>query len=150
MSHAVLHALELDEYRRAQRHDPELVARALGLPVSDSEALLAELASAGQIKRARGRWKLRRVLTVDTRSDPQKNRELKAFWARVALERLERTTQNASGLFSYNLFAVSHTDLNRIRRLHVEYYEKVRQIVGESNCADRVVLLQQAVAPLDE
>jgi hypothetical protein len=52
-------------------------------------------------------------------------------------------------LHSYNLFSVSHADFARIRELHVEYYERVRRIVADSNVADRVVLLNQQLIPLD-
>jgi hypothetical protein len=150
MSHAVLRALELDRIRSARRHDPDLVARAVGLPTETTEQLLGELVRAGQIEKRRGRWRIRRVLTVDTRSDPARNQALKRHWARVGLNRLERAGPDQSQLFSYNLFAAADEDLTRIRQACLEHYERVRQIVAESRHGDRVVLFYQALSPLGE
>jgi hypothetical protein len=52
-------------------------------------------------------------------------------------------------LFSYNLFPVSDADFERIRRLHIDYYERVREIVSQSRRSDRVVLLNLQLVPLE-
>jgi hypothetical protein len=44
---------------------------------------------------------------------------------------------------------VSHADLERVRELHLEYYERVRRIVADSSVVDRVVILNQQLIPLD-
>jgi hypothetical protein len=44
---------------------------------------------------------------------------------------------------------VSRSDFERVRELHLEYYARVRRIVAESQQADRVVLLNQQLIPLD-
>jgi len=89
------------------------------------------------------------VLTIDTRRQPEKNRRLKDHWAEVALGRLRTGALERGALFSYNLAAVSHADLEEIRRLHVDYYERVRQVVAKSKHADRVILVEQQLVPLD-
>ena len=91
------------------------------------------------------RGKRGRVLKVD----PDKNRLLKEHWAEVALRRLRAGALDRGAFFSYNVAAVSHADLDEIRRLHVEYYERVRQVVADSRQSDRVVLVQQELVPLD-
>jgi hypothetical protein len=51
-------------------------------------------------------------------------------------------------LFSYNLFPIDASGFERIRRLHLEYYERVREIVAESSTADRMVLMNVQLLPL--
>jgi hypothetical protein len=126
------------------RHSPPLGV--------DEEGLLLEaLRDARLIRRQRGKWAAERVLTVDTRADPQRDQQLKEHWAEVGLDRLRRRASGKTdALHSFNLFAVSRADFARLRELHLEYYERVRRIVAESNTADRVVLLNQQLVPLDE
>src|SRR5690606_9524925 len=64
-AHAVLHALELESYRRRPRHEPGCIAALLGIDRAQEEAALTALARAGQIKKVRGRFKPNRVLSVD-------------------------------------------------------------------------------------
>jgi transcriptional regulator with XRE-family HTH domain len=149
-SHAVLRALELHEYRRLPAHVPGVIARAIGIDLETERKLLAELRQAHVIRRQRGKWVLARVLTVDTASQPERNRQLKEHWAEVALGRLRRSKGPSEAFHSYNLFGVSRADFARIRELHVEYFERVRRIVAESELAERVVLLVQELVPLDE
>lgn len=149
-SHAVLRALELDAYPSADGNRSAWLARRLGVSVEQVARDLEALESAGQIQRAQGVYRPSQVLSVDTRSDFQHNLRLKAFWASVAAERLARHHKESSNLFSYNLFAISEADLQRVRRLHVEYYERVRQLVAGARGADRVVLLNLQLVALDE
>ncbi|HEV8550118.1 MAG TPA: DUF4423 domain-containing protein, partial [Polyangiaceae bacterium] len=119
--------------------------------VEQEGRLLEALRVARLIRRKRAKWAPARVLTVDTRADPERDRQLKGHWAAVGLERLRRgPSAKAEALHSYNLFAVSHADFARLRELHLEYYERVRRIVAESTKADRVVLLNQQLIPLGE
>lgn len=148
-THAVLRALELDEYRRAPAHTPGVVARTIGVSQQEEARLLAELRDARLIRRRQGKWVPVRVLTVDTRSRPEGDRLLKLHWARVGVERLEAGPIHRDAFYSYNLCALSHADFDRVRALHLEYYERVRRIVAESRVADRVVLLNQQLIPLD-
>jgi hypothetical protein len=91
---------------------------------------------------------VQRVLTVDTREEPDRNRRLKAHWARTGLERLEQPAPPPEALFSFNLFAVSESSFQKIRELHLDYYDRVRAIVDESPHADRVVLLNLQLIPM--
>jgi len=68
----------------------------------------------------------------------------------VGLNRLHRAKPDREAFYSYNLCAVSHEDFARIRELHLEYYERARRIVGDSQRAERVLLLNQQLIPLDE
>jgi hypothetical protein len=93
---------------------------------------------------------VQRVPMVDTRQDPEHNRRLKAHWARTALDRLEGGSASPDALFSFNLFAVSEAAFRRIHELHLDYYDRVRAIVDESARADRVVLLNLQLMPLEQ
>jgi transcriptional regulator with XRE-family HTH domain len=138
-SHAVLRALELHPPAGARRgRDRPSLAAQLGISPEHERECLRALSRAKQIRRVRGRLRSVRVLTVDTRSDPERNRMLKVHWARVALERLERRAEG--DLFSYSLFAVSEADYQRLRALHAAYFEQMRAIVRASVRPERVVL----------
>jgi transcriptional regulator with XRE-family HTH domain len=147
-SHAVLRALELDSYRALRKHEPGFVASLTGISLAEEHRCLAALAQAKQIHRQGGRWVLARVLTVDTRPSEADNRRLKQHWAEVALDRLRTRTAPENALFSFNLFAVGTRDFERIRRLHVEYYQRIREIVSASKDPDRVVLMNLQLVPL--
>jgi transcriptional regulator with XRE-family HTH domain/DNA-binding Lrp family transcriptional regulator len=149
-SHAVLRALELDGYPSAAGNRQTWLAARLGISAEQVTRDLHALERAGQVQRDAGVYRPSQVLSVDTRSDFDHNLRLKAFWAEVASERLARHSREGSNLFSYNLFAISEADLQRIRRLHVEYYERVRQLVAQARSAERVVLLNLQLVALDE
>jgi hypothetical protein len=149
-SHAVLRALELEGYRALRRHQPGFIAGSVGISLAEEERCLNALARAGQIRRRRGRWVLGRVLTVDTRPSDADNRRLKLHWADAALARLRDERTAPSALFSFNLFAVNAPDFEKIRRLHVEYYQRIRELIAASTAPDRVVLMNLQLVPLGD
>jgi transcriptional regulator with XRE-family HTH domain len=146
-SHAVLRALELEDYRALPRHVPGFIAARAGISREEEQRCLRLLAETKQIKKQRGRWVPHRVLTVDTRHDPNAGRKLLGFWAEVGRERLGRS---ARGLFSYNLFTVSSRDLERLRELHLAYFRQLRSIVAQSEPAERLVVANVQLFGLDE
>ncbi len=145
-SHAVLRALELDDYRALPAHRPGWIARRLGISRRQEEQCLQVLARTGQAALSGKHWVPARVGTVDTRQDEATNRRLKQWWAGVAARKLKA---DAPGVFSYNLFTVSAADLDRIQELHVAYFNAVRGIVAESRSADHVVLANLQLFRLD-
>jgi transcriptional regulator with XRE-family HTH domain len=148
-SHGVLRALELEQYRKLPRHEPGFVAARLGLSLDEERRYLSELAKAGQIRLRRGRWELRRVLTVDTRPSEADNRRLKLHFAEASVERLRDGSAPASALFSFNLFAIDTTTLEKIRRLHVEHYQRIRELISACTSPDQVVLMNLQLVPLE-
>ena len=82
---------------------------------------------------------------MDTRKDPVRSRRLRAFWSRVAAERIE---EGVTGEFAFNLFGVSRTDLERIRELQHEYFRDIRGIIGLSQPVEEVVLMNLQPVPL--
>jgi transcriptional regulator with XRE-family HTH domain len=147
-SHAVLRALELEQYRALPRHEPGFIAARLGITLEEETACLAALQRAKQIRRRGGRFQVGRVLAVDTREDPAGNLALKRHWFAVASQQLERRGLAADSLASYNLFAIAESDLTRVRQAHLDYYERVRAIVAESKQPSRVVLTTIGLLPL--
>lgn len=149
-SHAVLHALELDAYRRLPRHRAALLAKHVGLSIPEVEHHLARLHAASVIEKQHGLWREARVLSLDTRSDFAKNRALKRHWAEVALERLNRHEPWHQSLFSYNVFPIARAELAQLRLLHMEYFQRVRQLVAGATGADHVVVMNVQLCVLDE
>jgi len=149
-SHAVLHALELDAVQAQPRHRSAQLAAALGLSAEEIDTLLQRLAEARLIEKHAGRWRPTKMSSVDTRADFAANRGLKQHWARAALQRLERLQPGHQSLFSYNLFPIAAADFARLRQLHLDYYERVRQLVAQARHADHVVVLNVQLCRLDE
>jgi len=146
-SHAVLRALELSEYRDLRRHKPGWLAERLGIGLEEEERCLTALATARQIKLERGLWVVDETKTIDTRVDPERGRRLKAEWLNVALERLR---SGVSGIFGYNLMAISRADLARLREMHVAYFRSMQALVADSTPSECVVLFNADLFALDE
>lgn len=149
-SHAVMRILELSEYRALTAHEPGFIARKLSIPLAVETLCLERLSAAGLIVKRQKRWEVLRVLTVDTRAEPEAGRALKAHWGEVGLQRLRELEPNKADLFSYNLFAVSEHDWQRIRERHIAYFHELRAIVAQSQPAERVVLVNLQLLRLDE
>ncbi len=143
---AVLLALELADYAALPAHDDGWIARRLGVAPEIEARCLEVLAESGQIRREGGRWAPDRVLTVDTRHDPEAERRLKTFWAGVGRDRLGA---GAPGLFSFNVFTVSAADLQRLRELHLGYFRALRSIVAESTPGEHVAVANVQLFALD-
>jgi transcriptional regulator with XRE-family HTH domain len=143
---AVLRALELTDYRELRRHQPGWIAARIGISREQERECLETLAQTGQIYSKRARWELREISAVDTRRDAEAEHRVKHWWAELALARLE---QRDSGLLSYNVFAVSESDLKRIQELQIAYFRQMRGIIAQSAPSERVVLASLALVALD-
>jgi hypothetical protein len=137
-SHAILRALELEQYRALPKHPEGWLARTLGLPLEEELECLRLLERTGQIELDSGKWRARQVRTIDTRKDPEAARQLKAWWAKVGSDRFKA---NAEGVFSYNLFGVSQADYQRIEALQRAYFRELRTIVAESQPVETVAVV---------
>jgi transcriptional regulator with XRE-family HTH domain len=148
-SHAVLRALELSDYRGQRQPSDAFIADRLGIDRPLAQRCLKELADSRLIARRAGRWVVTQVLAVDTRRNPEAGRRLKAHWASVGLERLPSLEPAGQDLFSYNLFTVSEKDWERLRELHIAYFQELRRIIGSSQPAERVALVNLQLMRLD-
>ena len=143
---AVSRALEIADYQALPEHVDGWVAERLSIPLSVEKACLDALAAAGQIAWDGARWHPRDVGAVDTRRDPEAGKRLKAWWAKVGLDRMGT---DPDGLWSYNVFAVSEADLGKIRELHLAYFRALRAIVAESSPTERVCVANVQLFALD-
>ncbi len=145
-SHAVLRLLETERYRKLKQHPQGWIASRLGLSITQEEECLEALTIAGQVERIDGLYRVREVQSIDTRQDPEASNQLKAWWAKIALQRLQ---EGGAGRFSYNLFTVSEKDYQRLEELHLAYFREMRSIVAESAPAERVALVNMQLMPLE-
>lgn len=137
-SHGVLRALELDAYAQLPRHVPGWLAQRIGVDEATERSCLRVLAEANQIRFTRGRFRVEQPGLIDLRAQPEAAQRLRAFWLRVALERLEAARP---GTFSYNLCALSADDYERIRTLYRKFFSEVEAIVAGSKPIERVALM---------
>jgi transcriptional regulator with XRE-family HTH domain len=149
-SHAVMRALELEAYKALPAHKEGWIAQRLNVSLEIERQSLTALAASGLIVQEKKRWVVHKVLTVDTRSNPEAGRRLKQHWAEVARVRLPELEPNKVDLFSYNLFAVSEGDWLRLRELHIAYFQELRAIVAQSEPQERVALVNLQLLRLDE
>lgn len=149
-SHAVLRVLELEAYRRMKCHEEGFIAARLRISLEEEQACLRALSESKLIVRRKSLWTAGSALTVDTRRDPGAGRTLKAHWARVAGERLPELEPGGEDLFSYNLFTVSERDWERLREMHIAYFQELRRVIGASEVAERVALVNLQLLRLDQ
>lgn len=142
---AILRALELDAYKKLPAHESGWVARKLGIPVTTEDAGMRFLIDTGQIGFTGTHWRPE-PLTVDTRLAPDVGRRLKAHWSDVAAQHLR---DGAPGQYSYNVFAVSRPDLERIRELHLGYFRALRAVASESQPLEVVVVVNVQLVPIE-
>lgn len=148
-AHAVLRALEIEDYQRLAEHEPGFIAGRLGLSMAQEEAALGALAEAKQIRKINGLWQPTRVLSVDTSTNRSADVELKRYWAQVGAQRVSEQALEKGALFSYNVFTISDEGYQQIRRAHLEYYDRLRAIVAEHQAPTRVVVANVHLIPLD-
>lgn len=125
---AVLRALELSEYRSLPAHEPGWIGRRLGVDMRTEAECIEFLVETGQAHWDGYRY-IGNTVAVDTRGRPEIGRRLKAHWSRVAAQRIE---VGSPGQFSYVVFSASREDLDRIRDLHLRYFNTLRGIISES------------------
>lgn len=150
MSHAILRCFETEAYRALPRHDSAWIATRLGIPLDLVQSCVRALSAAGQVRKQRRRFVPANVMAVDTQSSRAQSRKLKRFWGELALERLERLEASGAAFYSYNLYTVAERDLPRIRELHFAYYNELRRLIAASEPAERVLLSNLWLVPLDE
>lgn len=125
--------------------EPGWISRRIGIPLAEEERCLSLLLASGQVQKRRARYVSGSELVVDTSTDARK-RELRAFWAEQAVQRL---AQGHKGVFAYNLFSIAASDVEKLVELHREFFAKLRTLVDESGANDRVMLYTTQLLALD-
>lgn len=136
-THAVLRALSLKAYCQSERHSDDWLAQKIGIAPNQVHESLEILARTEQVTWDGTHYREHAPERVDTRVDSERARELKAWWLEPALERLRRA---GTGLFAYNLCAISERDLQRIEELQRRYYREMSRLIADSEPAECVVL----------
>lgn len=145
-SHAVLRALELADYAALPRHRLGWIAGRLGISRKEEVRCLQILHAARQIRFEQAHWVVDRARNVDTRADPARSRAMKAQWLRVALERLEN---GMTGTFGYNVMAMSRSDFEKLKELHLAYFRNMQALVADSTKSECVVRFNTQLFALD-
>ena len=146
-SHAVLRALELDDYERLPRHQPGWIAARVGITNEEEERCLRSLEAIGQIEWTGVHWRTRSAKTLDLRRDSRATQELATWCAGLGAERL---AAGGAGAFAFNVFCVSGDDLERIRQLQRDYFGQLRAIVADSRPSEHLVVVNLQLFELGE
>lgn len=146
-SQAVVRALELASYRALPAHRPGWIAELLGISPEEEARCLDRLARAGLVHWDGTHYAEERVTALDTRLDPEAGRRMRLHWAAVARRQIER---ERPGQFSYNVFAVSRQDFERLRGMHLEYFRAMRALVAASGRSECVAVANVQLFELDE
>jgi len=101
----------------------------LGIDMETEARCLSFLLDTGQVSWD-GTHYQGRTIAVDTRGRPEIGRRLKSHWSQEAVRRIE---DDAPGQFSYVVFSASRKDFERIRELHLRYFNTLRGLISESS-----------------
>lgn len=134
---AILRALELEAYKALPEHQPGWIARRLGIDLDVERECMAFLDGSGQLAWTGTHYR-KEALAVDTKRRPEIGRRLKRHWAHVAADEV---VAGNPGQFSYNVFACSNEDFEKIRGLHLAYFRAMRSIIGEAEVGERVAVV---------
>jgi DNA-binding transcriptional regulator YhcF (GntR family) len=136
---AVLAVLETQAYAESEQATAKQLAERLGIAAAVVQQALTGLEQAGLIARERGKYRVLRALTIDTRGRPGASLRLRRHWANIGAERL--AAPGPRDLFAYNVFSVSRADFDRIRELGQQYFREARAIVAASSPSEVAGLL---------
>jgi transcriptional regulator with XRE-family HTH domain len=145
-SPAILLMLEVEDYRALPEHQPGWLAERIGISLEVEEQCLEALATTGQIRMVRSRWEPANVQTIDTRVDPALGRSVKGWWSDAGARRIH---EGAPGLFSFNVFTISQSDLLKLEEMQRAYYRAMRSMIAASTPAERVVVTNLHLFPVD-
>jgi DNA-binding phage protein len=145
-SHAVLRALELEGPTRASKKNAAWVAARLGIPRAEVDRSVALLLRSGQIRLRAGELVVAKSEVVETGGDLERRTALRSFWARAALERLER---GVPGVHAFNLFTLANADVPKLRELQIDFFNRLRALASESSPAERVFVYAAQIVPLE-
>ena len=144
-SQAFLRLIETEAYQALPGHEPGWLAARLDVSQQEEQRCVDALRGAGQIRKQDGLYRVVEQRTVDTHQDAAAGQRLKAWWAKVALQKL---SANAPGRYSYNVFSVSDADYARIEELLLAYYRELRTLVARSTPTQCVALVNLQLVPL--
>ena len=143
---AIIRTLELESYLALPAHRPGWIAHQIGIDMQQEAACFAFLQETDQVE-WNGTHYVARTVAVDTRGRPEIGRRLKAHWTEEGARRIKA---GAPGQFSYVVFSVSEEDFERIRELHLRYFNTLRGIISESTPSEMVAVANVQLFGLGE
>lgn len=142
----VSEAIRSEAYLSLEAHVPGAVAKMLQITLDEEERALEALAKAGMIRIRNKKWEPIGWLVVDYRTDEARRVQMARFWT---TESLRRMVPRKDAIFAYAAFGASAEQLADIRRLQLEFLNRLRAIVSVEQRVDRVALLSFHLLPLD-
>jgi transcriptional regulator with XRE-family HTH domain len=143
-SAAVRIVIDTDVYR-ANPTDSWL-EQALGLSSDELERAVQALLAAGLAARVGSQLLPISAFTANASASPDEQRQLKAHWAKVAAERLDRPRED--DLASVNLVTLSRADLTRLHELQRAYFRELRSLVAASSPEETAALVVMQIVSL--
>lgn len=139
-SQAVMRALELEDYHALPGHEHGWLGRRLGIDREQEQRCLDALFEAGLIDWTGSRY-ISVPQTLDLGPQPFVDRKhVKRHWSQVGIDRLTDSEEGDGNYYSFNVMNLSRDDLQRLRELHVRYFEEMRAIVAQSEPAEVVTV----------
>ena len=135
----VLALLETEAAGAHPAHDAAWISACLRIEPAIAERTIAGLLHAGLVERVGTQLIVRQALTIDPRSSRRDMLGLQQGWARIAADRLAEPRPD--DVFSFNIFAASSSDMQRIRDLQRAYFRELRSIVATSEPSERLALV---------
>lgn len=135
---AVLPALTLKAYRTLKRHRPGWVAERVGITLAQETRGLSLLLAAGVVRKHGGKYVVAHDRRVDVRADRASVTRLQQHWAHVAADRAGLSERD---LTRFHLVSVAESDVEELRRLLAQLFERVDRNLAAVEDPDRVVLI---------
>lgn len=136
---AVMCLLDTQALKERSVDQIDLIAKTLERPRSLVKRSLSTLARAGIVREDDGHYAISGSLTIDARADPERERSVREYWARVSSARAAMPAE--TDLFSYNVFSVSRADYGKLAQLQREFYRGARALIAASEPTDVAGLL---------
>jgi DNA-binding phage protein len=115
------------------------IARTLGRSRKFVQRCIDTLLRGGIVRQNRSGYEPTGTLTIDTGADPEQERAIRLYWARVARARIAAPLPG--DLFSHNVFSIGRDDYAKLCQLQREFYRGVRALVAASQPTDVAALL---------
>lgn len=143
---AVLPAMTLRAYRALPRHRPGWIAQRVGITPAQEARGIELLVAAGAVVKEKGRYRVVHDRRVDVRHEREVVVRLQQHWAHVAASRAGRVPTD---LTRFHLVSVRRADVDALRAMLAQLFERVDARLGEVEDPDRVVLVGVLLQELD-
>lgn len=145
-SQALLRQIETESYQSLRKHRVGWLAAKLGIDVDEEASCLAALREAGLVRWDGVRYETEPVAVDTSMASLEDRRKLRLHWSDLGRTRIE---SGADGYYSWAVVAMSRSDYEKLRGMHVRYMKSMRQLVDESDPSEVVVVANVQLFALD-